>query len=168
MSRLRTRAVALPALSALLLLAGCGGSTGEPVEGQPASILLPGIQDWTTTSCGPCDSWVPSGKNEVIRADVMRTDYLGRAPRDKVIVVVVPFDAALPGENWPEFTKSWKTIDGHELGRLSGGILTDFPLRAADAVTCSDCDQVIVVTGPDKAEVRRMVDRVQVGPPDAG
>lgn len=122
-------------------------------------MRLEAAAGWSHLQVRDCGVWSPTGANAVVQLESLDDGCIAKAPSSATTVLVAPYEGSgLFGSPWDEVTTPWRTIDGHQVSRLSSGPLMEMSSRVADAIVCPSCDQVIVVLGPDPSAVRALVE----------
>lgn len=138
---------------------GADGSSADDASqstDQP-KIALRGAEAWPTSKVASCGQWQPSGRDEVVVVERLGDGCLTKAPLDQTTVLVGSYDSTILGETWEQVTQPWRTVEGHELRRLTSGTLPTLNSRYVDAVACSECDQVLLVLGPNPGTVEQLI-----------
>ena len=85
---------ALPALLAVVALAGCG-SDDPKRSSQPAAKSDPGLKVWAAQGCGSCHSFAPAGATATIGPNL--SNSLGGRSRDYIRESIVAPNAKVYG-----------------------------------------------------------------------
>jgi mono/diheme cytochrome c family protein len=86
---------AVPALLAVVALAGCGGDDPKPST-QPAAKADPGLKVWAAQGCGSCHSFAPAGATATIGPNLANS--LGGKSRDYIRESIVAPNAKVYGD----------------------------------------------------------------------
>ena len=147
--------------------AGAGGAeTSQGIHGNGqtggTTMRLAGVTGWSEARASSCAAWTPGRGDAVVRLARLDDRCVGLAPMDATTVFVAPSGEGLFGQGWDEMTAPWRRVGDHSLRRLSSGPLVEMSARFADGVVCTECDEVILVLGPDPEQVRGLVESVTV------
>ncbi len=118
---------------------------------------------WDAVAASSCRAWRPTGRATVVRLQRFDDTCLGRADRSTTTVFSAPLPARLLGAPWSRTSAPWPgAVPGHDVRRLADGPLAAVSSTYADAIGCADCDQLLVVLGPQPQQVRDLVRGVRV------
>jgi len=85
----------VPALLAVVALAGCGGDDQKRTSTQPAAKGDPGLKVWAAQGCGSCHTFAPAGATATIGPNLANS--LGGKSRDYIRESIVAPNAKVYG-----------------------------------------------------------------------